>query len=752
MKKAMRGMVSVAVIFAMLLTMCSFTAMADSAAPTCYADVDEIVLTYSSAPNNVTPILQKDGVTVETQTSVNGNTIVIKPVSGGEFARDVIYKLTAGDFTQYFKIKTLVNGIAETDVTTYDGPMGGAKSATVFIDSDNDGVEEMYHYNNNGIISFKDNEINSAENYTVKYTLSSYAIVTEKDAEPSKNAKGEYDYYNKVVSFLSWNAPTQSAADATAGILLSNANWQPIKYLSGINKWTDSGISVTDARLSNFAEKSNKVKDPVKHGKILYNNGNSNIEVLKQPGVYADIKLKKLAKAGTLYIDGDEKYTTSSTEATSGYFFFGGGEGSMHNFIGIKNFVATTYQPLEMTQVKPVNYYGDKDKITVTFDHNVVSADNGEITVIQNGTPVLTNVSVKDNVVTVAPASGEFSRDVESKIAISSGFGSESNFTSKEYSKTFVIKTVQDQINEKTLGTASPKRVYMNGNVYFYSDRLNPLFAPTALENYTVTMKVKPYLIKGASANNLFMEVSFNNSNSADYDNDVITWNIQNYDDGLRHKYWMTDKNKYDTNWGAKYGSCSDMGIPTADKLKYITTSNTTPPYMTFDEDPKADVTPVTFKVTKKGNSGTLEAGSVSDTIKTGTKTTGYFRLKNAAAQSVIEVSEFIMTTFEEVGGDVSLSNVSATKANNSVTLTYDINKNGNAASYPVWIVAAAYDSSKALLGAAASNSITLTADMTEQNITIPGIDTSKIADIRIFTWDNSTTIKPYGEPITDID
>ena len=151
MKKAMRGMVSVAVIFAMLLTMCSFTAMADSAAPTCYADVDEIVLTYSSAPD-VTPILKKDGVTVETQTSVNENTIVIKPVSG-EFARDVIYKLTAGDFTQYFRIKTLVNGIAETDVNTYDGSKGGEKSATVFIDSDNDGVKEMYHYNNNGIIT-----------------------------------------------------------------------------------------------------------------------------------------------------------------------------------------------------------------------------------------------------------------------------------------------------------------------------------------------------------------------------------------------------------------------------------------------------------------------------------------------------------------------------------------------------------------------------------------------------------------------
>ena len=405
MKKAMRGMVSVAVIFAMLLTMCSFTAMADSAAPTCYADVDEIVLTYSSAPD-VTPILKKDGVTVETQTSVNENTIVIKPVSG-EFARDVIYKLTAGDFTQYFRIKTLVNGIAETDVNTYDGSKGGEKSATVFIDSDNDGVKEMYHYNNNGIISFKDNEINTATNYTVKYTLSSYAIVTAENAEPSKNANSEYDYYNKVVSYLRWNAPSQSATAATAGIQLANANWQPIKYLSGTN-WTDSGVTVADAGISKFAEANNKVKDPVNHGKILYDNGVSDIKVLSQPGVYADIKLKKLAKAGTIYIDGAEKYTTSSAEATTGYFFFGGGEGSMHNFIGIKNFVATTYQPLDIAEVKPVSYYGDKDKITVTFDHNVVSANNGKITVTQDGTPVSTNVSVKDNVVTVTPVSGEF--------------------------------------------------------------------------------------------------------------------------------------------------------------------------------------------------------------------------------------------------------------------------------------------------------------------------------------------------------
>lgn len=747
MKKAMRGMVSVAVVFAMLLTMCSFTAMADSAEPTCYADVDEIVLTYSSAPD-VTPELKKDGATVETQTSVSGNTVVLKPVSG-EFERDVIYKLTAGSFAQYFRIKTLINGITESDVNTYDGSKGGEKSATVFIDSDNDGVKEMYHYNNNGIISFSDNEINTATNYTVKYTLSSYAIVTAEDAEPSKNAKGEYDYYNKVVSYLRWNAPSQSATAATAGIQLANANWQPIKYLSGTS-WNDSGITVADAGISNFAETSNKVKDPVNHGKILYNKGTSDIKVLKQPGVYADIKLKKLAKAGTLYIDGAEKYTTSSVEATSGYFFFGGGEGSMHNFIGIKNFVATTYQALDIAEVKPVSYYGDKDKITVTFDHNVVSADNGKITVTQEGTPVSTNVSVKDNVVTVTPVSGEFARDVESKIAISSGFGSESNFTTKEYSKTFIIKTVQDEITEKTFGTASSKKVYMNGNVYFYSDRLNPLSAPTALENYTVTMKVRPYLIYGVSNPNLYMQISFNNSDAANDTNTGTTWNLQNYGDAIRHINY--NGSSYAADWSNKYGSFSDMGIPSASALKSIKTSTSSTPYMTFVEDTKADVTPVTFKVTKKGNSGTLEAGSVTDTITTGSRTTGYFRLKSGASQSVLEVSEFIMTTFEEVVGDVSLSNVSATKANNSVTLTYDIKKNGNAASYPVWIVAAAYDSSKALLGAVASDNITLTTDMTAQSISIPNIDTTKIADIRIFTWDNSTTIKPYGEPITDID
>ena len=747
MKKAMRGMVSVAVIFAMLLTMCSFTAMADSAAPTCYADVDEIVLTYSSAPN-VTPVLEKDGATVETQTSVNGNTVVIKPANG-EFARDVVYKLTAGDFTQYFKIKTLVNGITKDNVTAYDDSKGKANSTVVFIDSDNDGVDEVYHYNKT--IGFKDNEINTATNYTVKYTLSSYAIVTAENAEPSKNDSGIYDYYNKVYNILIWNSSSQSASNITGagGIRLGNSNYRPINHILD-NSWVaDTTISVDAAGINKFTESNNKSAIPVNHGKILYDNGTSDIKVLQQPGVYADIKLKKLAKAGTLYIDGAEKYTTSSAEATSGYFIFGGGEGSMHNFIGIKNFVATTYQPLDIAEVKPVSYYGDKDKITVTFDHNVVSADNGKITVTQNGTPVSTNVSVKDNVVTVTPVSGEFSRDVESKIAISSGFGSESNFTSKEYSKTFIIKTVQDAISEKTFGTASSKKVYMNGNVYFYSDRLNPLSAPTALENYTVTMKVKPYLVYNVSNPNLYMQISFNNSDAANDTNTGTIWNLQNYDDALRHINY--NGTSYATDWSNKYGSFSDMGISSASVLKSIKTSNSTP-YMTFVEDTKADVTPVTFKVTKKGNSGTLEVGSVTDTITSGSRTTGYFRVQSGASQSVIEVSEFIMTTFEEVVGDVSLSNVSATKSGDSVTLTYDIKKNGNAASYPVWIVAAAYDSSKALLGAAASDNITLTADMTAQNITIQGIDTSKIADIRIFTWDNSTTIKPYGETITDID
>ena len=103
------------------------------------------------------------------------------------------------------------------------------------------------------------------------------------------------------------------------------------------------------------------------------------------------------------------------------------------------------------------------------------------------------------------------------------------------------------------------------------------------------------------------------------------------------------------------------------------------------------------------------------------------------------------MTTFEVE--DVSLSNATATKDANSVTLTYDINKGGDNASYPVWIVAAAYGSSHRLLGAAISTTTALTQSVTGDSITISGIDTSKISEIKIFTWDTSSSIKPYGAP-----
>lgn len=375
MKKAKRGVVSFAVIFAMLLSICSFTAMADSTDPTCYADVDEIVLTYpDTAPTDITPVLKKDGVVVETDSTVNGNTVVIKPATG-EFARDVLYELTAGTFSQYFKIKTLINGINEEDLSAYNGPKGGTGSAVVLIDSDNDGAEELFCVNHSSLY-FKNNDaakINSTENYTVKYDLSAYAYTTNKTNYTflAKN------YYNLIGHMMFFNATAATTSTAPDGFHFYRSNYQPIKYLND-NTWQydatkypnttrdNAGLSgLSDVNAGNGEE----MGTPVKHGIVFYDRGTSPIEVLKPAGVSVGVKLKKIGAAGTLYIGGNEKITRSNGTAKSGYFLFGGGEWG-NNFISMENFVATTYEEV-VEDVSLSNATATKDANSVTLRYDI---------------------------------------------------------------------------------------------------------------------------------------------------------------------------------------------------------------------------------------------------------------------------------------------------------------------------------------------------------------------------------------------
>ena len=631
-----------------------------------YADTDEIVLTYTESPDDLSGLsLVLDGEAVGINTAVEDDKKVVLTPESGSFTRDVVYTISDGGYSSDFMIKTLVNGIAETDVTTYDGPKGGEKSATVFIDSDNDGVKEMYHYNNDGTISFKDNEINTALNYTVKYTLSSYAIVTDENGEPSKNDKGEYDYYNKVTSILRWNAPTQSATAATAGILLGNANWQPIKYLSGTG-WGVSDVTVTDAGLSKFAETNNKVNPPVNHGKILYDNGASDIKVLQQPGVHADIKLKKLAKAGTLYIDGVEKYTTSSTEATTGYFFFGGGENSMHNFIGIKNFVATTCVPvIPPEELIPQSYNGDRGSLTIEFNEAITGIKSGNITLTNGADEIPINVEMNGSTAQITPQSGEFPRDVVLRATISEGFGDDSYQTATEIYKDFKIETIQSEINEETFGKKSSNKLYKDGKVYFTSTYISPQKASPYLSEYSISFKLRPFFVESPTIVNntasLYMRISFNNETAATaQSNKGSAWNFQNYEQFISHINWKEADNSYATDWGHQYGQWADTGLPSRSQLVEVSFANND---VNFINDPTYE--PVDVRISKSGNSGTMTIGNVTDTLTT-LNDTGYFVIAQYQPKfSVVEISDFVMTVFREyspvnIVGDTEATEVDA--------------------------------------------------------------------------------------------
>ena len=103
----------------------------------CYADTDEIVLTYDGSAditdNNLSLVL--DGSEVGINAAVEDDKVVLTPLSGN-FQRDVVYTISDGSYTSDFMIKTLIDGINKDDLSTYDDSKGNAdgKKAAVFID------------------------------------------------------------------------------------------------------------------------------------------------------------------------------------------------------------------------------------------------------------------------------------------------------------------------------------------------------------------------------------------------------------------------------------------------------------------------------------------------------------------------------------------------------------------------------------------------------------------------------------------
>ena len=187
----------------------------------CYADTDEIVLTYDGSAditdNNLSLVL--DGSEVGINAAVEDDKVVLTPLSGN-FQRDVVYTISDGSYTSDFMIKTLIDGINKDDLSTYDDSKGNAdgKKAAVFIESDTDGVDELFCTNNETLF-FKNNSakaINSTENYTVKYDLASYAIAADREAMTLKPS----EYYNVIVNSMRFNASSASANSAQDGFML----------------------------------------------------------------------------------------------------------------------------------------------------------------------------------------------------------------------------------------------------------------------------------------------------------------------------------------------------------------------------------------------------------------------------------------------------------------------------------------------------------------------------------------------------
>lgn len=631
----------------------------------CYADTDEIVLTYDGSAditdNNLSLVL--DGSEVGINAAVEDDKVVLTPLSGN-FQRDVVYTISDGSYISNFMIKTLIDGINKDDLSTYDGSKGNAngRQATVFIDSDADGVEELFCTNSSSLF-FKNNDaktINSTENYTVKYDLASYAITSDREAMTLKPS----EYYNVIVNSMRFNASSENANSAPDGFMLYRSNWQPIKYLSG-NSWVDSGIKPADAGLSGFTD--NQDGSTAKHGTVFYDNGVSDIEIISPAETSVGIKMKKIGNAGTLYIDGTEKLTQSQGSSSRGYFIFGGGESS-HTFIQMKNFVATTCVTIaDPEELIPQSYHGDRSLLKIEFNEAIPEITSGNIKLTNGDDEIPIDVEMNGSTALIKPLSGEFPRDVVLRATVSEDFGDDSYRTDAEFYRDFKIETVQSTIDESTFGKKSSTKLYKNGKVYFTSDYISPLNASPYLSEYSISFKLRPFFVENPTILNnvasLYMRISFNNEiASRTQTNKGSAWNFQNYEQFLTHTNWDEEQQNYKTDWGHQYGNWSDMGLPTRNDLVEVSFANND---VNFINEPSYE--PVDVRIDKSGNSGTITIGNVTDTLTT-LNDTGYFVIAQYQPKySVVEVSDFVMTVYREYSPVNVVGNTESIETNASV-------------------------------------------------------------------------------------
>lgn len=641
-----------------------------------YADTDEIVLTYTESPDDLSGLsLVLDGEAVGINTAVDAEDdkkVVLTPESGS-FTRDVVYTISDGGYSSDFMIKTLIDGINKEDVNFSENPKGTTSNAAVFLDADSDGKDELFCYNYETVY-FNNNsasDINTTKNYTVKYDLSSYAITNDKTTHSYDMNKA----YNVIVNKIYFNATSANKGTAMGGFQTYRTNWQPIKYLNDktwtYDKDTYPNTTVAKAGLNYMTDTNTTGNAPTKMGIVLYDGGTSNIEVVQNASVSAAVKLKKIGTAGTFYINGDEKISRDNGTNASGYFIFGGGEDggatSLGNtFIQIKNFVATTCVPvIPPEELIPQSYNGDRGSLTIEFNEAITGIKSGNITLTNGADEIPINVEMNGSTAQITPQSGEFPRDVVLRATISEGFGDDSYQTATEIYKDFKIETIQSEINEETFGKKSSNKVYKDGKVYFTGTYISPQKASPYLSEYSISFKLRPFFVESPTIVNntasLYMRISFNNETAATaQSNKGSAWNFQNYEQFISHTNWKEADNSYATDWGHQYGQWADTGLPSRSQLVEVSFANND---VNFINDPTYE--PVDVRISKSGNSGTMTIGNVTDTLTT-LNDTGYFVIAQYQTKfSVVEISDFVMTVFREyspvnIVGDTEATEVDA--------------------------------------------------------------------------------------------
>lgn len=531
MKKKLKKICSLAAAVSIPVQLMVFPVFSDAAEiADCYADTREIVIEYSGS---VEDSFDSDSVTllcgeeeVNVIADVAENLVTLTPADGEQLKRDSIYCLTLEDFTEYFKIETVTEGIDSSNISRDSGKTGASWGGGSVLD---DG-----YYVYNCAVGPKNTGVEELEDYTVSYNMDLYTKISSVSEVANSNVR--------VYHAIMWNSQGLGSWNGGYGILFDYDNSHDSQTLKTLEKSSSNRVP-TDVLAKDC------IINKQEAGVVLWN-GTDNITVIQPSSRSYDIRLKKRGAEGSVYIDNNfiYKYEPEPEEgeelSKTGYFAFGitdaGGV-----VMRASNFLITKYVPIEIKNISVTDCYADTDEISIDFNDILEGELSGNgVTLSESGKNIDIDLSTRLNKLIIRPKDGKLKTDVMYTLTIDSGFGTQTYKTDTQTVKMFKIETLMDKITNTNVARTTAAEwggAVFSGDKYIVKNsNMSPVSGIVNTETkYSVKTDISFYSQNDSLNNRVYLDVGWNNSKTEgldghafyiDYDSTQTTRFLKVYD------------------------------------------------------------------------------------------------------------------------------------------------------------------------------------------------------------------------------